>query len=196
MILGHDKNENYSNGLSVLAIIASPRKTGYTAKLLGSLLREFPKGTEFEIVNVFELNPTPCNACGYCKTGNGCSKKDLEDFLKKFETADVIVFATPIYFMGVPAPFKALIDRFQRYYEARFRRNMNKPIEKNRKAVLIVTSGSDGEIGFEVIKHQLLQAATVLNIDMCGAMLARNTDKCGVDQNDVDKARALYWKVR
>lgn len=196
MILGHDKNENYSNGLSVLAIMASPRKTGCTAKLVGSLLREFPKGTEFEVVNLYELNPTPCNACGYCKTGNGCSKKDLEDFLKKFESADVIVFATPIYFMGVPAPFKALIDRFQRYYEARFRRNMRNPIEKHRKAVLIVTSGSDGEIGFEVIKHQLLQAVSVLNIEMCGAMLARNTDKCGVDQNDIDKARALYWKVR
>ena len=83
MILGQNK-ENYSNGLTVMAIMASPRKTGYTAKLLGSLLREFPKGTNFEIVNIYELNPTPCNACGYCKTGNGCSKKDLEDFFKKF----------------------------------------------------------------------------------------------------------------
>ena len=196
MILGHDNKENYSNGLTVMAIMASPRKTGYTAKLLGSLLREFPKGTNFEIVNLYELNPTPCNACGYCKTGNGCSKKDLEDFFKKFEMADVIVFATPIYFMGVPAPFKALIDRFQRYYEARFRRNMQKPIEKHRKAVLIVTSGSDGEIGYEVIKHQLLQAFSVLNIELCGVTLARNTDKCGVDSTDVDRARALYWKVR
>ncbi len=196
MILGHNNAENYSNGLSVMAIMASPRKTGYTAKLLGSLLREFPKGTNFEIVNLYELNPTPCNACGYCKTGNGCSKKDLEDFFKKFETADVIVFATPIYFMGVPAPFKALIDRFQRYYEARFRRNMQKPIEKHRKAVLIVTSGSDGEIGYEVIKHQLLQAFSVLNIELCGVTLAKNTDKCGVDNTDVDRARALYWKVR
>ena len=89
MILGHDKSENYSNGLSVMAIMASPRKTGYTAKLLGSLLREFPKGTNIEIVNLYELAPVPCNACGYCKSGNGCSKKDLEDFFKRFETVDV-----------------------------------------------------------------------------------------------------------
>ena len=196
MILGHDNKENYSNGLTVMAIMASPRKTGYTAKLLGSLLREFPKGTNFEIVNLYELNPTPCNACGYCKTGNGCSKKDLEDFFKKFETADVIVFATPIYFMGVPAPFKALIDRFQRYYEARFRRNMKNPIEKRRKAIIMVTSGSDGEIGYEVIKHQLMQAFTVLNIELCGTMLARNTDKCGIDSTDIGKAEMLYRSVR
>lgn len=196
MIFGQDNLENNSNGLTVMAIMASPRKNGYTAKLLGSLLREFPKGTNFDIVNVYDLNPVPCNACGYCKAGNGCTKKDLEDFWVRFENADIIVFATPIYFMGVPAPFKALIDRFQRYYEARFRRNMKNPIEKRRKALLIVTSGSDGEIGYEVIKHQLLQAFSVLNIELCGVTLAKNTDKCGVDNTDVDRARALYWKVR
>lgn len=196
MLLGYNNNNENLNGKSVLALIASPRKTGYTAKLLGSMLREFPKGTNIEIVNLYELNPTPCNACGYCKACNGCSKKDLEEFFKKFETADVIVFATPIYFMGVPAPMKALIDRFQRYFEARFRRNTKTPIEKHRKAALIVTSGADGEIGFEVIKHQLLQAFTVLNIEMCGSMLARNTDKCGIDKTDIEKAQALYRSVR
>lgn len=196
MILGQGMNEEFSNGKKVLALMASPRKTGYTAKLLGALLRQFPKGTNIEIVNLYELNPTPCNACGYCKAVTGCSKKDLEEFFKKFEDVDIIVFATPIYFMGVPAPMKALIDRFQRYYEARFRRNMQKPIEKHRKALLIVTSGSDGEIGYEVIKHQLLQAFSVLNIELCGVTHAKNTDKCGVDNTDVDRARALYWKVR
>lgn len=196
MILGYDNTENFSNGIKVLALMGSPRKNGYTAKLLGSLLREFPKGTDIEIVSLYELNPTPCNACGYCKAGNGCSKKDLEEFFKKFETADVIIFATPIYFMGVPAPMKALIDRFQRYYEARFRRNVKYPIEKRRKAALIVTSGSDGEIGYEVVKHQLLQAFSVLNIELGGAMLARNTDKCGVDKTDIEKAQSLYRSVR
>ena len=196
MILGYDNTGNFSNGLKVMALMGSPRKSGYTAKLLGTLLREFPKGTEIEIVNLYELNPTPCNACGYCKAVNGCSKKDLEDFFKKFETADVIVFATPIYFMGMPAPMKALVDRFQRYYEARFRRNVKHPIEKRRKAALIVTSGSDGEIGYEVVKHQLLQAFSVLNIELSGVMLARNTDKCGVDKTDIDRARALYRSVR
>ena len=196
MILGQDMNEEFSNGKKVLALMASPRKSGYTAKLLGALLRQFPKGTAIEIVNLYELNPIPCNACGYCKGVLGCSKKELEGFFKKFENADIIIFATPIYFMSVPAPFKALIDRFQRYYEARFRRNIKTPIEKRRKAVLLVTSGSDGEIGYEVIKHQLMQAFTVLNIELCGTMLARNTDKCGVDSTDIQKAEMLYRSVR
>ena len=86
MILGNNNgNENFSNGKKVLALMASPRKTGYTAKLLGTLLREFPKGTDIEIVSLYELNPIPCNACGYCKAVNGCSKKDLEDFFTIYD---------------------------------------------------------------------------------------------------------------
>ncbi len=189
-------NEEFTNGTKVLAVLGSPRKAGYTSKLLGALLREFPKGTEIETVSIFELNPTPCNACGYCKACDGCSKKDLDDFFKKFENADVIVFATPVYNMSVPAPLKALIDRFMRYVEARCRQNVNSVIQKKRKAVLIVTSGGDGEIGYEVVKHQFLSLFPSLNIELKGTMLARNTEKCGVDKTDIEKATMLYRSVR
>lgn len=188
-------NEEFTNGIKVLAILGSPRKAGYTSKLLGTLLRQFPKGTEIETISIFELNPTPCNACGYCKACDGCSKKDLDEFFKKFESADIIIFATPVYNMSVPAPLKALLDRFQRYFEARYRRNKS-AIEKKRKAVIMVTSGGDGEVGYEVVKHQFLALFPCLNIELRGTMLARNTDKCGVDKTDLEKAAMLYRSVR
>lgn len=196
MEINYGNNEEFSNGTKVLAILGSPRKSGYTSRLLGTLLREFPKGTEIETVNIFELNPIPCNACGYCKACDGCSKKDLDAFMKKFESADVIIFATPVYNMSVPAPLKALLDRFQRYFEARLRRNMNSYIEKRRKAIIVVTSGGDGEVGYEVVKHQFLSLFPCLNIELKGAMLARNTDKCGIDSTDLQKAAMLYRSVR
>lgn len=189
-------NEEFTNGTKVLAVLGSPRKAGYTSKILGTLLREFPKGTEIETVSIYELNPTPCNACGYCKACDGCSKKDLDIFFKKFESADVIIFATPVYNMSVPAPLKALIDRFQRYVEGRVRNNMQNVIQKRRKAIIMVTSGSDGEIGYEVVKHQFLSVFPSLNIELKGTMLARNTDKCGVDRGDLEKAAMLYRSVR
>lgn len=188
-------NEEFTNGIKVLAVLGSPRKAGYTSKLLGTLLRQFPKGTEIETVNIYELNPTPCNACGYCKACDGCSKKDLDEFFKKFESADIIIFATPVYNMSVPAPLKALLDRFQRYFEARYRRNKS-AIEKKRKAIVMVTSGGDGEVGYEVVKHQFLALFPCLNIELRGTMLARNTDKCGVDKTDLEKAAMLYRSVR
>lgn len=188
-------NEEFKNGIKVLAILGSPKKSGYTSRMLGRLLREFPKGTEIETVNIFELNPIPCNACGYCKACDGCSKKDLDEFFKKFESADIIIFATPVYNMSVPAPLKALLDRFQRYFEARYRRNVS-AIPKKRNAAVIVTSGGDGEVGYEVVKHQFLSLFPCLNIELKGTVLARNTDKCGIDNTDLERAAMLYRSVR
>ena len=78
MILGNNNgSENFSNGKKVLALMASPRKTGYTAKLLGTLLREFPKGTDIEIVSLYEVirtalmrEPTSFRSCSSYMTSS------------------------------------------------------------------------------------------------------------------------------
>ena len=65
MILGYGNTEEFSNGTKVLALMASPRKTGYTAKLLGTLLREFPKGTNIEIVAKFNVRTVIADVPGF-----------------------------------------------------------------------------------------------------------------------------------
>lgn len=44
--------------------------------------------------------------------------------MAKLEDADAVIVATPVYNLSFPAPMKALFDRFQRYYEAHFRRKL------------------------------------------------------------------------
>ena len=68
MFLEYDNIENNANGLSVLAVMASPRKSGYTAKLLGSLLREFPKGTKMVMQSavVQDMGWCSCYICLPC----------------------------------------------------------------------------------------------------------------------------------
>ena len=56
----------------------------------------------------------------------------------------------------------------------RFTRNKN-PISKKRNAVILSTCSCD-EYGFEVIKHQAKSAFTVLNVELCGFVGAKNTD--------------------
>ena len=191
-----EKKEEYTNGMKVLAVLGSPRKAGYGSKLMTELLKEFPKGTKIDTYTAYELNPTPCNACGYCKACDGCSKKDLDIFMRQFADADVVIFAVPDYNLGVPAPMKALIDRFQRYYEQAKRQNVSSIIPKKRDALLIVTSGCDGEVGFEIIKHQFLQVFSYLNIELKGTMLARNTNKAGIDATDMRNAQNLYRSLK
>jgi len=79
--------------------------------------------------------------------------------------------------MGLPAPFKALIDRLQRYYNARFVRNVRPPVKTSKKALLILTAGSDGREAAEMIKRQLEQVFTVINSRLCNAFLWSNADE-------------------
>lgn len=177
--------------MKILILFGSPKKNGNTAKMTGAFMKGVRKTDTVEIVHLFELQPTPCNACGYCKASNGCSKKDLEGFMAKLEDADAIVVATPVYNLSFPAPLKALFDRFQRYYEAHFRRKIDNPISKPKKAVILVTAGDDDETGFDIIKKQVEMSFSIMNTELLGSALAKDTDLSGVTENDLRKAFEL-----
>ena len=78
-----------------------------------------------------------CLACEYCHTkGEGAciQKDDLEKILPAYKEADMIVFASPIYYFTMSAQIEAAI---QRVY------CIGKPL-KAKKAALLLTSGSPG----------------------------------------------------
>jgi len=177
--------------MKILILFASPKKNGSTARLTGAFMKGLRKSDEIEIVHLFELQPTPCNDCGYCRAANGCSKKDLEKFMVQYENADAVVVASPLYNLSFPAPMKALLDRFQRFYEAHFRRKIAQPIEKPKKAVLLLTAGGDGQEGLGIIEKQLKNAFSVMNTSLVGSALAENTDTLGVSGEAMKRAYEL-----
>lgn len=80
-----------------------------------------------------------CLGCEYCHTkGNGScvQKDDFEKILPAYQDADVIVFASPIYYFAMTAQMEAAI---QRVY------CIGKPL-KAKKAVLLLSSGSAGTL--------------------------------------------------
>ncbi len=81
-------------------------------------------GCETRRIRLRDHAVTPCRGCGACALApaNRCPLSDGDDAETLFEAmrrADVLAFASPIYFYHLPASFKALIDRAQRHYEAR-----------------------------------------------------------------------------
>ena len=124
------------------------------AELAAKAARVLEGSFDVEIVRLFELKPTPCNDCGYCKASDGCSKKDLDEFMNHYFDADLIVIASPVYLDAFPAPMKALFDRFQRFFCARLRRHIEKPIEKPKQAVTIAAKLNPSilSLKFSVIK--------------------------------------------
>lgn len=175
--------------MNILVINGSPRTLGSCDRLVSSLLQTFTKQDGIKILKPFEMNITPCNACGYCKAADGCSKKDMEEFFAYYGQADVVIVASPVYNYSMPAPMKALFDRFQRYYEAAERGE--KPFTRPKTAVLIVTAGNDGRIGFEVIKKQVEGGLQNMNTKLTASALISGTDGRQLNEADYAKVREL-----
>lgn len=177
--------------MKALIFYGSPKRNSHTAQLCSAFLKGLSKAYEVEIVRLFALMPTPCNDCGYCKASDGCSKKDLEQVMHSFFEADLVIVASPVYLLSYPAPLKALFDRFQRFYSARFRRGILKPVAKPKKSVLLLTAGSDGAEAKEIIEMQTKRAFSVMNTTVIGTVLADNTDTEPLPQAALQQAYLL-----
>lgn len=68
-----------------------------------------------------------CMACETCwKTGRACSiQDDFADLEPMLEQADVVVFASPLYFFGLPAQLKACIDKLYAYRPVRTKKELH-----------------------------------------------------------------------
>ena len=98
----------------VLILSGSPRKGGNSDLLCGEFLRgAIEAGHDVEKIRVAEKKIGYCSGCYYCqKSGGVCAKKDdMAEILQKIIDADVIVFASPVYFYSIDAQLKTLIDR-------------------------------------------------------------------------------------
>src|SRR5512137_2974595 len=107
----------------VLGILGSPCTDGNTAELLDAVLEGArAKGAETERIDLARLNIHPCLECGGCESGISCTKThdDMNSIYAKIRQVDAIVVASPIFFLGVTAQTKAMIDRCQCFWVERF----------------------------------------------------------------------------
>lgn len=158
-----------------VVLYSSPHRDGYTAKAL----EEYLNGSTAPVTyNLYTLSPQPCIDCGVCAGSGSCSLHDLDSLMDDFEKADRVIFAFPVYNMSFPAPMKALFDRFQRYYNARFVRNEKPPIKKRRTAVLVISCGRSWKDNEEILMKQINQAFSVLNLEITDVIVNEKTDCC------------------
>lgn len=182
-----------SESLKICVLSASPDKKGSTHFLVSELLKAF-QNAEVSFFDAYKMNPKPCIDCGYCGRKRGCSLGDLDEFFEVFESCDVFVAAYPVYFLSLPAPMKAVLDRFQRYFSARFSRGVKKPVEKNRTAVLLSTCGSDDETGFEITFKQWKMAFSVSGVNEIETVFIPGLD--GVNIKDTNYGVKVKKAVR
>lgn len=110
--------------LKVLIINGSPRVGGNTSVALREMETVFnEQDVETEIVQIGAEPVRGCASCGYCYEHDRCVFDDVVNTLApKFEAADGLVVASPVYFANANATLVACLDRL--FYSTGFDKTM------------------------------------------------------------------------
>ena len=173
----------------IMTISGGPRRDGCSEELLRRFTGKI--NAEFVHYDAYERNYAPCTDCRYCREQEGCSNDDMDGFFDDFEACDGIIIASPVYNLSFPSPMKAIIDRMQRYYSARFYLNKRPVIARRRPVALLLSAGSPEEDG-EICARQLEQIFTVTNCELLCCVVVNGTD----DADDSAFADDLESKIK
>ena len=110
--------------MKVLIINGSPRVNGNTTIALDEMVKIFEKeGVETEVVQIGNKDVRGCIACGTCFKKGQCVFDDVvNELAPKFEAADGLVIASPVYYASANATLIACLDRL--FYSTHFDKSM------------------------------------------------------------------------
>lgn len=123
---------------TVLILSTSPRKGGNS----DTLAEEFAHGAreaghQVEKIELYNKTIGFCRGCLACQKTRRCVIHDDADMIaQKMLTADVLVFATPIYFYEMCGQMKTLLDRSNPLY----------PADYAFREVYLLATAADGEL--------------------------------------------------
>ena len=110
--------------MKVLILNGSPKPNGNTSIALAEMEKVFEKeGIETELIHVGNKDIRGCIACGTCYEKGKCVFDDIvNEIAPKFETADGLVAASPVYYASANATLIAVLDRL--FYSTHFDKTM------------------------------------------------------------------------
>lgn len=152
--------------MKVTVITGSHHKNG-TSALLADKFIEGAREAGNEVLRfdaAFE-NVKPCMACEYCTSHEGvCVHKDSMNVLSNdLIDTELMVFVTPLYYYGMSAQIKAVIDRFHA---------INAKIAGNKKAMIFATSYGAENLTMEALEKMYESMLRFLNWQDAGKLFA------------------------
>lgn len=159
---------------NILILLGSMRIGGNTDLLAQAFAEGARKNNNtVEIISVADYKVNPCIGCNSCFTreGNRCFQNDdMPRIYEKLKMADVVVAASPVYFYGISAELKAMIDRLHTPMRNEF------PIKK--LALLLVGAAELPEL-FDAIKLQYQMILNFFHLEDAGMVLVRGVKDIG-----------------
>jgi len=170
--------------MKIVLFRGSPRREGNTDILLGETLKAAGSGNEVIFFTLNDMNIRPCQNCGGCdETGICVLKDDMDDIYSAIREADRIIMASPIFFFGLTAQTKIMIDRCQAFWCEKYLLKKTVPSGPyGRKGLLLLVGGMKNDTGiqcagatatafFRTISVPEHNTLSYLSIDNKGAIL-------------------------
>ncbi|AHF10468.1 flavodoxin family protein [Dehalobacter restrictus] len=170
--------------MKVLGISGSPRKGGNTETLLDEALAgAHEAGAETEKIILSTCRYQSCLSCGACEKAGICIQKDdMQGIYGKIALADVMIFASPMYFYTVSGWAKSAIDRSQALWSRKY--ILKEPsFAVNKKAYFIGVGATKGERLFEGAKLVMKYFYDATGYEAAGELLIKSIDKKGDIRN-------------
>lgn len=181
--------------MKVIAFQGSPRVDGNTEILLRETLRAI--GESLHEIHVFTLNGMnikPCQDCGGCdKTGTCIINDDMNDVYQAIREADRIILASPIFFFGLSAQAKIMIDRCQAFWCEKYLLKRPVPADPHgRKGLLLLVGGMKKEIGIQCAEATAKAFFRTISIPEHGTLSFLGIDAKGAIFEHPEALKAAY----
>ncbi len=98
----------------ILIIQGGGRPNGNTERLVKAFAEGAAEaGHAVETISLIKNEVKGCLGCNACRYGKPCVQKDsFNEIVSKIKSADLLVFASPLYFWTISSRIKAFIERF------------------------------------------------------------------------------------
>ena len=151
--------------MRIVVLEGSPNRKG-SSNLLADCFKQGAEaaGHTVEIIDTAHADIHPCTGCIHCGYEGPCAQKDdVTQIRKKILDTDMMVFVTPLYYYGMSAQLKTMIDRFCAFNSSIQRKHM-------KSALLTVAWNSDGWT-FEALEAHYKTLVRYLNLTDMGMVL-------------------------
>ncbi|MDE6709497.1 MAG: flavodoxin family protein [Oscillospiraceae bacterium] len=177
--------------MKIVVLEGSPNKNGSSNLLAERFICGAKEaGHSVEVIDAAHANIRPCIGCIHCGYEGPCSQNDdMNEIRQKILDSDMIVFVTPLYYYGMSAQLKILIDRFCAFNSSIQRKQM--------KSALLAVAWNGDNWTFEALEAHYKTLVRYLNLKDQGMVLGKGCGTPSMTQSSVypDKAYDLGKKI-
>ena len=176
--------------MKVLMLNGSPRTNGNTCIALHEMEQIFlAEGIETEIVQLGNKDIRGCIACNSCAKNGKCVFDDIvNELAPKFEEADGLVVASPVYYASANATLIAALDRL--FYSTPFDKTM-----KVGASVVVARRGGSSSSFDELNKYFTICGMPIASSQYWNSVHGRKPGEAAQDQEGLQTMRTLARNI-